>query len=168
MKVKDFFVLIIKLFGLYSIVTVLFNIIPKNISFVLLSPELTIIISLVIGMVITVALLLLLIAKADKIVSLFKLEKNFENDSFEFGNLTPVEIVKIATCIVGGFLIIHNLPILIYQSVEAFNSDIQSQSLTSTYKWNWFVNGLNVLIGYYIITNLNLIIRLLRLNAKKE
>ena len=115
-----------------------------------------------------IALFILLIFNSHRIVRFFKLEKGFDNDRIELGNLTTIEIVKIATFIIGGFLIIDNIPVFINQTFNAFYSDIQSQDITPDFKWNWFIDGLNILIGYLLITNLNFVVRLLRIKNKNE
>jgi len=172
MTKKDFFILIIKLFGLYSIITALFISIPQNISFafagfrggfdIYSSIYLAVILSFVIG------LFVVLIFKSHVIVRILKLEKGFDTDSMEPGKLTAIEIVKIATIIIGGFLIINNLPIFIQQTLSAFYSEIQLQTTESINKWNWFINGSNILIGYLLITNLHFVTKLLDITSKEK
>lgn len=168
MTKKDFFILIIKLFGLYSIITALFTALPQSVSFILLDFGVTTVIYLLIVLIIIVALFIFLIFKSHHIVRLLKLEKGFDNDLVELGNLTTIEIVKIAILIIGGFLIIDNIPEFIHKTFNAFYSDIQSQDITSNYKWNWVVNGLNILLGYLLITNINFIVQILRLGNKDK
>ncbi|RKD92867.1 hypothetical protein [Mangrovibacterium diazotrophicum] len=168
MTKRDFFILVIKLFGLYSIITAVFFTLPSNVSFIIMDFGVTSILYLLAILFVIVALFVFLIFKASQIVNLLKLDKGFDNDKIELGNLTTVEIVKIATFIIGGFLIINNIPVFINQTINTFYTDIQSQAVTPTYKWNWFVNGLNILIGYLLITNLNFVARLLRLENNTE
>ncbi len=168
MTKKDFFILIIKLFGLYSIITALFVTLPSNFSFVFMEIGLISIIYLVMILGILIALFIFLIFKSHHVVRILKLEKGFDNDKIELGNLSTTEIVKIAIFIIGGFLIIDNIPIFINQTFSAFYSDINSQNMTSNFNWNWIVNGLNILLGYLMITNINFILRLLRINKKEK
>lgn len=168
MTKKDFFILIIKLFGLYTIIKALFLTLPQNLSLVLFNPGLLTMAYLALILAVIVALFILLIFKSHHIVRFLKLEKGFEDDRIELGNLTTIEIVKIATFIIGGFLIIDNIPLFINQTFNAFYSDIQSEAITPNYKLNWFINGFNILIGYLMITNLNFIVRLLRLTDKNK
>ena len=168
MTKKDFFILIIKLFGLYSIITALFISLPQNLTFVFMDFGVHSIIYLTIILTVIIGLFVFLLFKSHHVVRLLKLEKGFDTDSLEIGNLTTLEIVKIAVLIIGGFLIIDNLPIFIQQTLKAFYSEIQIQTIESINKWNWFVNGANILIGYLLITNLNIVSRLLNINAKAK
>jgi len=168
MTKKDFFILIIKLFGLYSIITALFLTLPQNISFLVNDFRISAIIYVTVVLVIVVGLFILLIFKTPYLVKLLKLEKGFDNDYLEFGNLTSPEIVKIATFIIGGFLIIHNIPIFINQTISAFRSSLLLMTITPNYKWSWLVTGLNILIGYLLITNLNFVVRLLKISNKNK
>jgi hypothetical protein len=169
MTKKDFFILIIKLFGLYSIITALFTYIPQSISFGFYTYDdidfypvfyITVMLALV------VALFVLLIFKSPYIVRIFKLEEGFDNDNLELGNLSAKEIIKIATLIIGGFLIINNLPIFIQSTLSAFYQELQFQTTESVNKWNWFLPGANVLIGYLLITNVAFVAQLI--NGKEQ
>ena len=168
MTKKDFFILIIKLFGLYSIITALFLTLPQNISFLVNDFEISAIVYLTVVLVVVIGLFILLIFKTPYLVKLLKLEKGFDNDYLDFGNLTSPEIVKIATFIIGGFLIINNIPIFINQTIIAFHSSLHLMTITPNYKWNWLVTGLNILIGYLLITNLNFVVRLLKISNKNK
>ena len=168
MTKKDFFILIIKLFGLYSIITALFISLPQNLTFVFMDFGVHSIIYLTIILTVIIGLFVFLLFKSHHVVRLLKLEKGFDTDSLELGSLTTLEIVKIAVLIIGGFLIIDNLPIFIQQTLKAFYSEIQIQTIESINKWNWFVNGANILIGYLLITNLNIVSRLLNINVKAK
>jgi len=168
MTKNDFFILIIKLFGLYSMITALFISLPQNLSFVFMNIGIHSIIYLAVILIVIIGLFVFLLFKTHHIVRLLKLEKGFDTNSLELGNLTTLEIVKIAVLIIGGFLIIDNLAIFIQQTLNAFYSEIQLQTIESINKWNWFVNGANILLGYLLITNLNIVSRLLNINAKAK
>lgn len=168
MTKKDFFILIIKLFGLYSIITALFLTLPQNLSFVIADFGYASILYLVAILAVLTALFVLLIFKSHHIVRVLKLEKGFDDDRIDLANLKTTDIVKMATAIIGGFLIINNIPIFISQTFHAFYSDIQSQVIPPTSKWNWLVHGLDIIIGYVLITNLNFIVRLLRIKSENE
>ncbi len=172
MTKKDFFILIIKLFGLYSIITALFISIPQNIAFVFNSfgGEIDIypIIYIIVILTFVIALFSFLIFKSHHIVKILKLEKGFDSDNIELGKLTTKEIIKIAAIIIGGFLIIDNLPIFIQHTISAFYSGIHEIPIKGLDKWNWFVNGANILIGYLLITNLKFVSKLIDNKTKEE
>lgn len=113
MTKKDFFILAIKLFGLMSIVTSFFSGILNNISYALFKVDTLAIIWIGAAIVISIGLFVLLVFKADKIVSLLKLEEGFDDEKIELGNLNSSEILKVGTFIIGGLLFIHNIPIFL-------------------------------------------------------
>ena len=63
-------------------------------------------------------------------------------------------------------MIVDNIPGLLSQTFWAFKGDIVGQEFSSKDKFNLTVSGLNVLIGYLLITNLNFVSR--RLTSKKD
>jgi len=168
MTKKDFFILIIKLFGLYSIITALFISLPQNLSFVFMDFGVHSMLFVAVILTVVIGLFVFLLFKSHHVVRLLKLEKGFETDSLELGNLTTLEIVKIAILIIGGFLIIDHLAIFIQQTLNAFYSEIQIQTTDPINKWHWFVNGVNILIGYLLITNLNIVARLVNIKSHKK
>ncbi len=97
MTKRDFFILIIKLFGLFSVVTSLFTSLPSHFSFALMDIDAFSLIWIGLTAIVVVGLFILLIFKSDKVVDLLRLDKGFEDDSIAFGNLSSIEIVKIGT-----------------------------------------------------------------------
>lgn len=168
MTKKDFFILLIKLFGLYSIVTAIFVSLPRNFSFVLMDFGFKTVIYFVLILAVIIALFVLLIFKSPYLVKILKLEKGFDDERLELGNLTSTEIVKIAVIIIGGFLIIDNIPVFLNQVFTAFYLNINSHQMSAMSNWGWIVSGLKILLGYLMITNLNFIVRILKLKDKKE
>lgn len=80
MTKRDFLVLMIKLFGLYSVVTTIFSVLPNNIVFALGQLDATIAVWVIAVFVVTVGLFWLLTFKADRLVDFLKLEKGFVDD----------------------------------------------------------------------------------------
>ncbi|HYX08032.1 MAG TPA: hypothetical protein VE912_14980 [Bacteroidales bacterium] len=111
MTTKDFFRLIIKIFGLYLIITTLFSAIPGNISTVFfMHLGLTGIIWVITIVTIILLLFIFLIYKADTIISWLKLDKGFDNDEIHFQNFNTENILKLAVIVIGGLLILRNIP----------------------------------------------------------
>jgi len=84
MTKKDFFILIIKIFGLFSVVSSLFSILPSNISFALMDFGFFSLIWIAVVLVVIIGLFVLLIFKAEKVVKLLKLDKGFDEDRIDF------------------------------------------------------------------------------------
>ena len=165
MTKRDFFILTIKIFGLYSIITALFSTLPNNISFVIQNIEFTGIIWLVITTLVILGLFYLLLKKADKVSDFLKLEKGFDQEKIDFGELKSLDIIKFSLLIIGGFLFIENIPTFLSHTLFAFKSSIpqgfeQAYENRGILKYNrledyvyWISSGLNLLIGYLLIIN---------------
>lgn len=165
MTKKDFFILMIKLFGLYSIITAMFFQLPQSISFAfggfIDGIDYYSLLYLGVILLLIVALFVFLIFKSHHIVRLLKLEQGFDTDNIELGNLSAREIIKIAVLVIGGFLIINNLPVFVQNTLNAFYHELQFQTTELIDKWNWFLPGANVLIGYLLITNMAFVARVI-------
>lgn len=163
MTKKDFFTVIIKLFGLYLTIEIVFSTIPNNLSFVLTYIDIPGFIWLLFTAAIVVALFIFLIYKANTITSLLKLEKGFDEDRIDFGNLKISDIVKFAVLIIGGLVFIDSIPVFLSHTLFAFKSSAPKGFDTAQnelIKYNdikdylqWFISGLNLLIGYLLFTN---------------
>lgn len=70
MTKRDFFILIIKLFGLYSIITSIFSVLSGNITFALTNFDVFGIIWIILALVIVLGLFVILIFKAENIVKM--------------------------------------------------------------------------------------------------
>ncbi len=165
MTKKDLFIIIIKIFGLYTLITTLFSVLPSNLVFVLSNIDLIGIIWMLFVIVITVGLFYVLIRKSDKISNLLRLQEGFDNENIDFGGLKNIDIIKLSVLIIGGFLFIENLPAFLSNTLFAFKSSIpktfdDAYTSQATFKYNtledyiyWITSGLNVLIGYLLVSN---------------
>jgi len=166
MTKRDFFILIIKLFGLFSLVTSLFSVLPGNISFALGHFDTFMVIWIIIALVVIVGLFVLLIFKADKVVNILKLDKDFDDERIEMGNLNPTSIIKLALIIIGGLLIIDNFPAVLSHTLFAFKGDLIGMTYETIDKFNWAVGGIKLILGFLLITNYDLVSRILRTKEK--
>ena len=162
MTKRDFFILIIKVFGLFSVVTSLFSVLPSNISFAMMDIDALSILWIAVAIIVVVGLFIALIFKADRVVRLLKLDKGFDDDKIELGNLKPTDIIKIGTFIIGGLLILDNIPAFLSHSLFAFKGDIIGLEYNSQDKFNWAVSGLNLIIGFLLLTNYDFVAKKLK------
>ena len=165
MTKRDFFIILIKIFGLYSIISVLFSVLPNNISFVIQNIEFVGIIWLIVSVVIIIGLFFLLLIKADKISNILRLEKGFDEERIDFGGLKSLDIIKFVVLIIGGFIFIENIPTFLSHTLFAFKSSMpqgfdQAYDKQGILKYNriedyvyWASSAFNLLIGYLLITN---------------
>jgi len=165
MTKRDFFIVIIKLFGLYALVTSAFTILPSTTT-LLTSVDFTSIVILCLILVVLVGLFVFLVFKSDKIVDLLKLDKGFDEDRIDFGNIDSTLIIKLATILIGGTIFLNNLSTFIHALVLAFKSEATGIEFDYRTKYNLVVNGINILIGYLLLTNYKLVAKFLTKNEQ--
>lgn len=163
MTKRDFFRIVIRLFALYLLLLTVFNFIPTNVSYLTYDFTFYPILIILVSAVLMILLFILLLRKSDTVIDVLKLDKAFDDERIEFGNLRSLEIVKIALIFIGGFMILDHLPEFLHYCYLGFKKDISSTGLSpfeapglSEY-WDyfrWFVSGVNLLVGYLIISNL--------------
>jgi hypothetical protein len=155
MTKRDFFRILIKIFGLYSLILSIFTVIPQNISNVLFQFDIMMLLVILASTMISVGMFLVLLFKSDFIIDKLKLDKGFDDNQIILGNLTNESILKLALIIIGGFLIIDYLPTVLFDLVNAFKTKSTFTSIEGN-NVNYFdiVIGLvNILLGYLFITN---------------
>ena len=168
MTKKDFFILTIKIFGLFSVITNLFSVLPGNISFAIMDFDAFSLVWIAIAVLLVIGLFIFLVFKAEKVVNLLKLDKGFEEDRIDFGNLKSADIIKISTFIIGGFLILHNIPIFLSQTLFAFKGSIIGLEFGPKEKFDWIVCGINLIIGFLLMTNLDFVAKKFKKDKKEE
>ena len=167
MTKKNFFILSIKLFGLFSIISSLFSFLPSNVSFALMDIDLVAILWLVIVFAILIGLFIFLVFKSERVVRLLKLDQGFDNEVIELGNLNATDIIKLGTFIIGGFLILENIPAFLSHTYFALKTDVIGREYKVQDKFNWSFSGINLIIGFFLITNYEMVARLLKTDRKK-
>ncbi len=166
MSKRDFLILMIKLFGLYSAVATLFSVLPNNVMFALGHIDAAMVVWVLAVVTITVGLFWLLVFKADKLVDLLKLEKGFTDDRIDFGNIQSQDILKTGTFVIGGLLLIKSIPALLTLLFWAFKDDMAGLEFSDKDKLNLTISFLNVLLGYFLFSNYDLVAK--RLTKKKK
>ena len=179
MKTKDFFRLMLKLFGLYSLIIALFNILPQTFGYVVsFSPEYIDWLSIVWVVAVAGALLSLfffLTFQPDWLISKLKLDKGFDEDTIPFSKLNGTAILKIGCIVVGGIIFLDNLPSFLTGCFFTFKQSVQQSvegmfetNVSMSSKVNLATSLLNLIIGYLLINNYEWISRMLLPKAKAE
>ena len=162
MTKKDLFVLLLKIFGLYSVVISLFSALPYNLMFALNGVDLMSIVWVTVSIAVVLGLFLILIFKANKIVERLKLDSGFEEERIDLGNLKSTDIIKIGTFVIGGFLITDNVPGFLSHTFWSFKKEVTGMEFTVRDKFDWAVSGLNLLAGYLLLTNYAFVAKLFK------
>lgn len=153
MTKKDFFILIIKLFGLYSVISSLFSVLPANISFLLMDLDMYGLAWIIGITTIVLGLFVLLIFKSENIVKLLKLENGFDTDNIDLNNLKTSDLIKLSVFIIGGLLILNNIPSFISHSIFAFRGEKAGFNMTPRDNIYWATSAISIITGYILLTN---------------
>jgi hypothetical protein len=155
MSKRDFFTVLIKIFGLYWFVLMIFGVFPHAIQSFTFGFDLNMILIVIACLLISVGLVLILLFRANSIVNLLKLDQGFDDENIQLGNLDNEGILKLAILLIGGFLILDYIPTLLFNLVNAFKYKANYTTIEGT-NVNYFditVGVVNIIIGYLLITN---------------
>lgn len=161
MTKKDLFSVVLKLYGLYSVVQLIIQI-PEIYFYLYASSEEQDWISWLIlaAPVMSILVIYVLIFKPGAIIRLFKLDKGFDEGNIQGGSRNS--IARIALIIISIYLIATSLGDFISQLVFLFeksSSGNRSDSLLEIIKFNPFNYKLfitcilNLMIGFLLLTN---------------
>ncbi len=154
---RDSFKILIKVVGLYFFIQVLFTFLPSQIGFLNFNSDS----SSMVGTIIYVALILLfiigllyfLIRFPEKIIDLFKLDQNFDQQKISINNFNQKNILTIALIIIGGFLVIENINTLLSGLYLAFRKSMNPLFPVSEHSSIALIlPALNLLLGGILLT----------------
>lgn len=154
---RDFFKILIKVIGLYFFIQILFTFLPSQIGFISFdidfNQRIVSIIYLIFIILMTVGILYFLIRHPEKIIDLFQLDKNFDNESISINNFNAKNILNISLFIIGGFLIIENSTTLLSALYLVFRKSLDSNfPVKENPAVNLILPAINLLLGGILIT----------------
>lgn len=163
MTKKDFFTLIIKIFGLYWLLNCLIMVLPQIAVAIQMRFNGIAIAFTIVATSLAAGLFVLLLFKSDKLVDLLKLERGFEEDRIDFGGLKASDIIKISCLIIGGLLLINTIPSFLYQTFLIFRDNVSKEfaPINDEYRY-WAESMLKIIVGYLLITNYTFAAKMLK------
>ncbi len=177
MTKKDVFRIILKLFGLYSIILIISEL-PALIGYFYfdqLHEDFWIHLCIIL---VSITFMLILLFKPDIFVNLFKLDKGFDNDLVSPSLVNGNGITKIAMTIFAFYLIVNNISDFLTQLVFWFKSSVSRNSLESLLESMspmpvnhqlLISSSVNLIIGFLLLTNRSRIAKWVdKINAKNE
>ena len=168
MTKKDLFILLLKIFGLSSILAALSSGLLASLSTAMMYGDFLSIVIIILASLLVIALFVLLVFYAPKIVSLLRLEKGFEEDRIELGQLESSHILKLGTFIIGGLSFINYFPDFISRSIHLFKLSQMRLEYTEIDYLGWMISGISLLVGYLLMTNYSRIARFFLQNNSDE
>ena len=154
---RDFFKILIKVVGLYFFIQVLFTFLPSQLGFLSSNKDSSgmfgTILYIAIIILFIVALLYFLIRFPEKIIDLFKLDQNFDQQKISINNFNQKNILTIALILIGGFLVIENISTLISGLYFVFRKSVDPMfPMSDNSSINLVIPALNLLLGGILIT----------------
>ncbi|MGL4584600.1 MAG: hypothetical protein ACRCVU_16660 [Flavobacterium sp.] len=156
MSKRDMFIALVKLLGFYLFLTYFLSLL-SSLYYLITVKENTFGNSLsdISQHIFLLVVFTIFMLYADKIVSLFRLNKGYETDNIEVGNVTAVDIVKVGIFIIGGILIVSNLPYMITWIIQRFTVAIRNENMPLYDEYGAFRAFGNLVLGFLLLANFN-------------
>jgi hypothetical protein len=168
MTKKDLFRLIIKIIGLFLILSTLFTVLPSSITWLIMKPDIYGIIWILFITIVILSFFMFLTFKPDKIIKWLQLDQGFDSDKIEFQNFNIEHILKLAVIVIGGILLIDNIPAFLTHTLSAFQWSIKNVFYGSQDNFKWLMSFINILVGYLMLRNYSYISRILKKGNEKN
>jgi hypothetical protein len=163
MSIRDFLRLLIKLVGLYLLISTLFQM-PSYVTFIFRSAvsnyQLAFdLVGQVFILAAVAALFFFLCFNPDKIIDLFKLDRGFESTNIQVDKLTSQSVLKLGISIIGVFLFCTNISVFLTHGYRIFKSAV---TVSEDYMGGGdeeilsaAVAFMNMLVAFILITNMD-------------
>lgn len=163
MTKRDFFNIIIKLFGLYTVIKLTFAYLPNTLVFAFRNATFSTVLFSIIALSAIIGLNILLIFKSQLVVKWLKLDRNFDDKQISIANMDMVKLLTLGLIIIGGLLIVNNASSLLHEvsSTVVMNSTYYKGAAELSTKigpsvWiNIVFNLLNIILGYFLVVYSN-------------
>lgn len=150
---KDFFRLMIKLFGLYQFLLLVFTFLPNNLQLIFNDFfSIGSIISIILITLFILAVYYVFVKNPDLIINFFKLDRGFDKNEITVNNLNSDTILQIGMVLIGGFLIVDNLGYFISSFITYFKISYMKETFESLKNFESLIlNGVNLIFGFCLI-----------------
>ncbi|WNM18357.1 hypothetical protein [Flavobacterium capsici] len=155
MTKRDLFRIVLKVFGLYFLIVTLFQVIPWNITNLVINISFDLILVLLFSLFVCFGLTYLLIFKSDFIIGFLGLDKGFDDDKIILGNTDFETFLRYSIAIIGLWLIIDFLSEFILDILNEFKSKLSNVEVfdrKTDYFWI-FAKVINIIFGWLLLTN---------------
>ncbi len=156
MQIKTFWKIVIKIVGLWLLLSSL-SLIPKfSTSLYFTNGKLdigyliTLWLMLLVAITVYILMIRLFLFKTDWVIKKLQLEKNFTEERIDL-NIKTVTILTIAIIVMGGLIIVESLPSFCSGLLDYYQQKILSQEYQSTY---WLIyHFIKIIIAHLLLTN---------------
>ena len=143
----------IKLFGLYQFLLLIFTFLPSNLQ-LLFNDFFSIgsIISIILITLFILAVYYVFVKNPDLIINFFKLDRGFDKNEITVNNLNSDTILQIGMVLIGGFLIVDNLGYFISSFITYFKISYMKENFESLKNFEALIlGGVNLISGFCLI-----------------
>lgn len=158
MTQRTFWIIVIKIFGIFLIVESVV-VIPQSISglaYLGFSDNEGAVITMIGGIVVLLIFILILrlfVYRPEWLIDKLKLDKGFPEETIDF-NINKGAVISVATIILGGVLFIDGLPLLVKQLFVFYQEDSMSGRFGDKPSTQWLIlYGIKTAAGYFIVSN---------------
>ncbi len=162
MTKRDLLTLALKLWALYLLLGFLFSSLPSQILYYASNTELYSFSLLLLMIVLLMFLFIMLMYKADFVIRITGMDRGFEEERIDLGQLNSELIIKLGVFIIWGVIFIQNLPYFLFDSILTFKASLNYAVISEARQFDWLLEGLQVALGYLMLTNYARIAKLFR------
>jgi hypothetical protein len=163
MTKRDFFRVLIKLFGLFIFIEYLFIGIMTNFSFFYIDAEPIVVIASIVVVLVWVGLFLAIMFKTDSILDMLSLDKGFEDERIDLVEMNASGLMKIGLIVIGALLVINNLTPMLYHIFYAFKAEVNDYNVQSQIDTPLSMLVMKVILGAILVLNNDRIVKLMRI-----
>ena len=163
MTKRDFFRVLIKLFGLYIFIEYLFIGIMANFNFFYIDSEPIVVIASIVVVLVWVGLFLAIMFKTDSILDMLSLDKGFEDERINLVEMKASGLMKIGLIVIGALLVINNIAPMLYHIFYAFKAEINDYIVQSQINTPLSMLLMKVILGATLVLNNDRIVKGMKL-----
>lgn len=163
MTKRDFFRILIKLFGLYIFIEYLFIGIMANFNFFYIDSEPIVVIASIVVVLVWVGLFLAIMFKTDSILDMLSLDKGFEDERIDLGEMKASGLMKIGLIVIGALLVINNIAPMLYHIFYAFKAEVNDYNVQSQIDTPLSMLVMKVILGAILVLNNDRIVKGVRI-----
>jgi len=159
MTKRDFFSMLVRLFGLYLLFMTFLQLPPQFIYLYNTNIGEKAPIWIMMGeILIAIIMLAYLIGKSDFVVNLIKLDKGFDDPVIQLGALDTSKLINLGVIIVAGSTILSNVSGVLVDGYLLIKAKNNHDPLGIDYQSSWFIQVINVILGWLLLTSRNRVV----------
>jgi hypothetical protein len=105
------------------------------------------------------ALFLAIMFKTDSLIDMLGLDKGFEEERIDLGEMKATGLMKIGLIVIGAILVIDNLAPLLYHLVYAFKAEVNDYNVQSQTNSPVSIQIIKVILGAILVLNNDRIVK---------